>query len=146
MVAPSFKNFEFLTEPYFSNGKQYIKVRNPKTGTERQVRWYEDAEYRKLYPEEQKIFKTRKQVLGFDNDYITIARSYNEEAETWLETSSARFHTYWGWYFISSEPLPSNIPKNIKLYVLPWSSVSTGENLLSENIVKKNIMEIIKNV
>ena len=37
-VAPSFQNFEFLTEPYVVGDKMYIKVRNPKTGTERQVR------------------------------------------------------------------------------------------------------------
>ena len=50
MVAPSFQSFEFLTEPYSANGKMYIRVRNPKTGTERQVRWYDNAEFRKLYP------------------------------------------------------------------------------------------------
>ena len=37
-VAKSFQSFEMLTEPYIVSGKQYVKVRNPKTGTERQVR------------------------------------------------------------------------------------------------------------
>ena len=41
-VAPSFQNFEFLSEPYEVSGKMYIRVRNPKTGTERQVRWYDE--------------------------------------------------------------------------------------------------------
>ena len=32
-VAKSFQSFEMLTEPYIVSGKQYVKVRNPKTGT-----------------------------------------------------------------------------------------------------------------
>ena len=77
MVAPSFQGFEFLTEPYSANGKMYIRVRNPKTGTERQVRWYDNAEFRKLYPSvkveiKDKYYRSRKEVLGFDKGYITI--------------------------------------------------------------------------
>ena len=48
-VAPSFQNFTRLSEPFFKNGKTYIKVKNPSTGTEREVRWYSDSEYAKAY-------------------------------------------------------------------------------------------------
>ena len=37
MVAKSFQSFEVLTEVYEVSGKKYVRVRNPKTGTERQV-------------------------------------------------------------------------------------------------------------
>ena len=70
MVAPSFQKFEFIGDVYVSAGKKYIQAKNPKTGTIRQVRWYEDAEYAKLYPEkaqEQGInqLPTHRQALGF---------------------------------------------------------------------------------
>ena len=39
-VAKSFQEFEMLGEPYQVKDKMYILVRNPKTGNERQVRWY----------------------------------------------------------------------------------------------------------
>ena len=51
MVAKSFQNMEMLTEPFEENGRMYIKVRNPKTGTERKVRWYTEKEYNKMYPD-----------------------------------------------------------------------------------------------
>lgn len=132
-VAPSFKDFEMLSEPYAVNGKMYIRVRNPKTGTERQVRWYNDVEFRKLYPNvkvkvkvEDKYYRPRKEVLGFNEGYITLA-SGNEE---YLARSSARFHVLWGWYFISSEPLPDDIPKDVKLRRLDWESVGLNDNQL----------------
>ena len=139
MVAPSFQSFEFLTEPYSANGKMYICVRNPKTGTERQVRWYDNAEFRKLYPSvkveiKDKYYRSRKEVLGFNEGYITLA-SGNEE---YLARSSARFHVLWGWYFVSSEPLPDDIPKDVKLRRLDWESVGLNDNQLKpyEDIAK----------
>ena len=49
MVAPSFQTFEVMSEPFIKNGKEYIKVKNPKTGTVREVRNYTDREYAKAY-------------------------------------------------------------------------------------------------
>lgn len=131
MVAPSFQSFEFLTEPYSTNGKMYIRVRNPKTGTERQVRWYDDTEFRKLYPNvkvetKDKYYRPLKEVLGFNEGYVTLASG----DEDFLLRSSARYHVLWGWYFISSEPLPSDIPEGVKLRRLAWESVGLNERTL----------------
>lgn len=130
MVAPSFQSFEFLTEPYSSNGKMYIRVRNPKTGTERQVRWYDDAEFRKLYPKEKveiknKYYRPRKEVLGFDKGYITVlaGADLDKHAE-WLAAAKARYHKQWGWYIISTEAIPENHPKEITMKKLLWEEVS----------------------
>ena len=49
MVAPSFQTFEVLSEPFLKNGKEYIKVKNPKTGTIREVRNYTEKEYKSAY-------------------------------------------------------------------------------------------------
>lgn len=130
MVAPSFQNFEFLTEPYSSNGKMYICVRNPKTGTERQVRWYSDAEFRKLYPKEKieiknKYYRPRKEVLGFDKGYITVLinADLDKHAE-WLAEAKARYHKQWGWYIISTEAIPESHPKEIAMKKLLWEEIS----------------------
>ena len=130
MVAPSFQNFEFLTEPYSSNGKMYIRVRNPKTGTERQVRWYSDVEFRKLYPKEKieiknKYYRPRKEVLGFDKGYITVLinADLDKHAE-WLAAVKARYHKQWGWYIISTEAIPENHPEEITIKKLLWEEIS----------------------
>ena len=130
MVAPSFQNFEFLTEPYSSNGKMYIRVRNPKTGTERQVRWYNDVEFRKLYPKEKveiknKYYRPRKEVLGFDKGYITVLinADIDKHAE-WLAAAKARYHKQWGWYIISIEAIPENRPEEITIKKLLWEEIS----------------------
>ena len=43
MVAKSYQGMELVTEPYDVNGRMYVKVKNEKTGTVRQVRWYTEA-------------------------------------------------------------------------------------------------------
>lgn len=130
MVAPSFQNFEFLTEPYSSNGKMYIRVRNPKTGTERQIRWYNDVEFRKLYPKEKveiknKYYRPRKEVLGFDKGYITVLinADIDKHAE-WLAAAKARYHKQWGWYIISTEAIPENHPEEITIKKLLWEEIN----------------------
>ena len=57
MVAKSFQSLRQIGEPYTKNGRQYVKVEK-KSGGEREVRWYTEAEYAKMYPDE-KINITR---------------------------------------------------------------------------------------
>ena len=130
MVALSFQSFEFLTEPYSSNGKMYIRVRNPKTGTERQVRWYNETEFRKLYPKEKveiknKYYRPRKEVLGFDKGDITVLinADIDKHAE-WLAAAKARYHKQWGWYIISTEAIPENHPEEITIKKLLWEEIN----------------------
>ena len=151
MVAPSFQNFEFLTEPYSANGKMYIRIRNPKTRTERQVRWYTEKEYYKLYPEEKvksnnndKYYRPLKEVLGFNKGYITLIRGDIDNNFGWLANSIARYHKYWGWYIISTENIPNDIPIGLNFYQLEWESIGLDEKTLkSENVIKKFLMENI---
>ena len=51
MVAKSYQSLEQLSDIYTVNGKKYVKVRL-KSGAEKQVRFYSDIEYAKLYPED----------------------------------------------------------------------------------------------
>ena len=51
MVAKSYQGLEILCEPYeLAKGRLYVKVRT-KSGANKEVRWYTEAEYAKMYPE-----------------------------------------------------------------------------------------------
>ena len=144
MVAKTFRDMTQLCEPYSANGKMYVKVRNEKTGTERQVRWYTESEYAKLYPEEKiTIAETpkvnpQKEVLGFTKGYITIFKGKIEENLEWFEDSNARYCRWWGWYIISTEDMPADLPQGVETIKLDWANVGNENGLLkSEEEIKK---------
>lgn len=150
-VAKSFQSFEMLTEPYIISGKKYIKVRNPKTGTERQVRWYSDAEFAKLYPEmkpmvqaQYAFYKPQKEVLGFTNGYITIFKGDTYAHIDWFRESIARYARWWGWYIISTEKIPDDLPNGIEPIQLPWEVVGNDDGKLKpESVVEKAVEELL---
>ena len=139
MVAPSYQSFDILSDPFTVNNKQYVRVRNPKTGTERQVRFYEPAEFRKAFPSAETnskesaftdpYYKPQKVVLGFlpPNETITIFRGETESHIEWLRANKARYTRWWGWYF--SEP-PTDIPKGLEPVSLPWNAVAKDSDNL----------------
>ena len=133
MVAKTFQSMTQLGEPYEVNGKSYVQVRNEKTGTVRQVRWYTPSEYRKLYPDEKENPSTstasQKNLLGFQKGFITIFSGITEECEDWFRQSIARYCKWWGWYIVSTEEVPKTLPFGVTPIVLPWELVgnTTGE-------------------
>ena len=133
MVAKSFQTMTQIGEPYTkSNGRMYVKVKNEKTGTVREVRWYDEDEYAKLYPDEEPeklSFKNQDKALGFQNGYITIFKGNTKEHQEWFEYSNARFCVHWGWYIVSTEEVPFDLPAGIDQVRLPWELVGnpTGE-------------------
>lgn len=145
-VAKSFQSLTQLCDPFELNGKAYVRVQNQKTGTVRQVRWYTEAEYYKMYPEEKKsestnkILRTQKEVLGFEKGYITIFKGDTYAELDWFHSSPARYATVWGWYIVSTDEIPDDIPENLEMVRLPWTAVGTesGE-LKSEAEVKKAV-------
>lgn len=142
-VAKSFQNFKTLTEPFAVGGKEYIKVQNPKTGAIRQVRWYNEKEFAKLYPEVKvKVEKkgTQKEALGFNKGYITIFKGPIEKYEDWFSASIARYARWWGWYIVSTEEIPSDLPNEIIPIKLPWESVGNYDGeLIRERDVKSAV-------
>ena len=149
-VAKSFQTLEQIGEPYQAAGKMYIKVRNAKTGNVRQVRWYSDAEYRKLYPDDEefntksKYHRTQKSVLGFDKGYITLCVGSTYDDCDYMKSVGARYTRNWGWYFMSTTEIPENIPEHITLTQLPWELVGTDQEVLkSDTEVEKAIESII---
>lgn len=147
-VAPSFKDFEMLSEPYVVNGKMYIRVRNPKTGTERQVRWYDEkktvaAPAPKVNAQDA-FYKPQKEVLGFTNEYITIFKGDTYAEIDWFRASIARYARWWGWYIISTEEIPADLPDGITPVRLTWELVGDDEGKLKpESDIQKAVEALI---
>lgn len=147
-VAPSFKDFEMLSEPYAVNGKMYIRVRNPKTGTERQVRWYDENKAPKTAAPkvnaQDAFYKPQKEVLGFTNGYITIFKGDTYAEIDWFRASIARYARWWGWYIISTEEIPADLPAGLEAVRLPWELVGDDSGkLLPETTIQKAVESLI---
>ena len=129
-TAPSFANLERLSEPFEENGKEYILVKT-KSGTTRKVRWYEEP---------MKKIRPLKEVLGFTKGYITIFKGDTYSLLEWFQKSTARYHKFFGWYFVSDEELPE-IPAGITPIQLKWEDVAfvDEDQLRPESQIKEHI-------
>lgn len=163
-VAKSFQEMEQLDQPYNVGGKMYVRVRNPKNNNVRQVRWYTDAEYAKMYPEEKKMVvapagtptvvkgltamrpaaQCAKHALGFDNGPITIFRGEIDANQEWFEASNARYCTWWGWYVVSTESVPAPLPPNVTAIPVEWEGVGNPDgSLKTETVVKQYVESLL---
>lgn len=135
MVAKSYQNLEIIGEPFSSKGRLYVQVKT-KSGVLKTVRWYSEKEYARMYPnepevkEEFKRLKSQKEVLGFTNGYITIFKGNTYEDREYFQMSTARYCRWWGWYFISTETLPNDIPEDVEPIVLSWEMVGNEDGTL----------------
>lgn len=150
MVAKSFQSMTQLTEPYAVGDKMYVDVKNEKTGTVRKVRWYTDKEYAKLYPgekipvSEDTIKVSQKNALGFQYGYITIFKGDIEANAEWFEKSIARFCRWWGWYIVSTDTIPMDLPTGIQPIELKWDAVGNDDgNLKSESQVTAAVNQLL---
>ena len=133
MVAKSYQNYQQVGEPYQKSKRWYIKVIHPKTNTEKEVRWYSEAEYERMYPEDEPVikrFKTQKQVFGFDKGYITIFRGAERGDEFFRMLKTAYYRINWGWYIKSTEEVPEILPCGVEPIQLPWEAVGNEDGSL----------------
>ena len=130
-VAKSYQSLEQIGDIFEQNKRKYVKVKT-KTGTIKTVRWYNNIEYQRMYPNEiNKNQKSQRDILGFQKGYITLVRSSDEE---WLRLSPARYTRYWGWYFISEQELPNNLPHDTQLTELKWEQ--------AEEMIRKDLKKL----
>ncbi len=135
MVAKSYQKRTMVDEPYVGeNGKMYQKVLNENTGKIYEVRWYSEEEYYKMYPEDKPAspFGPQRKLLGFDEGYITIFKGYTDEHEDWFNRSIARYCVYWGWYVVSTDMVPCDLPVGIEPVRLDWDKVGLKSGDLRE--------------
>ena len=148
-VAKSYKDWKRECEPFEANGKMYVTVRKP-SGATKNVRAYTESEYYKMYPAEVPVVQSSsnghvvKNILGFQEGYIWIFKGDLENAEYWFQrTPECRFHTQFGWYIVSTDTIPFDIPSCIESVQLPWEKVGRPDGtLLPKDIVQAAIDEI----
>lgn len=147
MVAPSFEAFDKISEPFYENGKYFIKVRNPKTKTktERKVRWYSDAEYAKAYGNKLSSnhtdgFDNLKQARGFNNGPILVIRGHKTKDEEWLRRSGARYSVGIGWHIASTDALPADAPAHFKYLLLSWKEASIDDRHMKKPTELSNLL------
>ena len=93
-----------------------------------------------MYPDEVveqgPSMKSQKQVLGFENGFITIFKGNTYEEKEYFKLNSARYSRWWGWYFISTEPIPEDLPDDVEPIRLDWELVGNEDGSLKpENAV-----------
>lgn len=150
MVAKSYQKMKQLGVPFNENGKAYVWVQGD-TGPRRKVRWYTDSEYAKMYPEENKMsdttskyYRPQKYTLGFDKGYITIFRGITEEHEEWFRQSICRFAVPWGWYVVSTQEVPADLPSGVKPVRLDWEPMGREDEWLKEeSVVKAHVRQTL---
>ena len=136
-VAKSYQNMNILGEPYKKNGRSYVQVQG-KTGP-KEVRWYTDAEYVKMYPGEKvdhskdPFYKTQKEVLGFKNGYIWIFTGPTYENKEWFKEQGCHYTRWWGWGWSSEKEEPHDLPEGIEAKQLSWDLVGNGDVLIAED-------------
>lgn len=147
MVAKSYQGMELVTEPYDVNGRMYVKVKNEKTGTVRQVRWYTEAEYKKMYPNEpidhsnDKFYKSQKEVLGFKAGFITIFTGNTYEHKEWFKEIGCTYRKFWGWGLPGDIEVPSILPEGVTPIRLDWDMVGADDEVLKPDEQIRKIID-----
>lgn len=141
LVAKSYQDLEIVRDTYIENGHRYCDVRT-KDGKIKRVKSYTDAEYKRYYPDVKIIQQgNRKHILGFDNGYITIFKGNTYANLEWFEHSIARYHSLWGWYIVSTDTIPEDIPEGITPIQLTWGDVGNDDGTLKDTAVIKKVIE-----
>lgn len=134
MVAKSYQNMEIVSDVYTVSGRNYVKVRDFK-GAERQVRWYSDKEYARMYGtpvdhSNDPFYKTQKQLFGFDKTgFITIFKGNTFAAKDEIKAlEGARYTRLWGWGVPGDVEIPE-IP-GVETLHLEWDAVGNEDGSL----------------
>lgn len=143
-VAKTYAHMEIQGDPFSENKRMYVNVLAPK-GIKK-VRWYSDAEYARMYPNEVKDepeFNAYR-AFGFnDSDYITLYKGRN--VEEWAENDR---HNIWnnlvfGYYTPGRLELP-NLTEGIEIVQLRWEQVAAkGNTMKPAEEVQKIVQSLI---
>ncbi len=146
MVAKSYQSMKQVTAPFNENGKMYVIVQKD-NGTTKKVRWYNESEYAKMYaadPVQPTDGTNYRRLLGFgDAGYITIFRGDQEKWEYWFNRSIARYCVHWGWYIVSTDPIPVDLPADLEPVKLLWNVVGNDKSLKDEASVRTAVQSLL---
>ena len=137
LVAKTYQGWNVSGTPFWERGRQYVTVVSP-NGTSRTVRVYSEREYARMYGEvKRKVFKTQKQLLGFENGYITVFRGNTYPYKEWFKENGARFTRSFKWSFDSDKAMPEEFPEGLEPVRVDWELVGDGDRLKSDDEIKK---------
>lgn len=141
-VAKTYSKFELSGEPFKENGRMYVNVIAPK-GIKK-VRWYSDAEYKRMYPDE--IIENdimdfnAYHAFGFDyGGFITI---YKGDIETFAKEHREYFwyNLIFDYYTPSSIEIPE-LPTSITPIQLKWEEVRAHDTKMRPHDEVRKIVE-----
>ena len=141
-VAKSYANCPIIKGPYMKNKREYVVVAT-KNNPNKEVRWYSEEEYCKMYGLPFDYGFNPKKAFGFDKGYITIFRGVKEEHEEWFKQSICRFARWWGWYVISTQEVPKDLPEGVEPVRLDWEPMDNGNEWLKE---EKEVVKYVQSV
>lgn len=150
MVAKSYQKMEIVSDIYTVSGRKYVRVRDNK-GAEKQVRWYSDVEYARMYGtpvdhSNDPFYKTQEQLFGFDKTgFITIFKGDTYSAkETLKALDGARYTRDWGWGVPGDVEIPEIA--GVEPLHLEWKLVGNEDGSLKsdeaiETVVNSLVLE-----
>ena len=150
-VAKTYAKMEISGEPFMENKKMYVNVVSPK-GLKK-VRWYSDAEYRRMYPGEVTengkcniMDFNARDAFGFGAaGYITIYRGNELALQECVENhhESFRCNLTFGNYTPSRLSLCA-LPAGITPVQLKWEQVMDHDDRMKpHDVVRKIVEELI---
>ena len=141
MVAKSYQQYPTVGEPFTRNGRTYVTI--DMNGFHKSVRWYTEWEYKRMYPNDVQAVQRRplKEVLGFNEGYITIFKGDTYNVRGWLKDNGARYHNLFGWYIISTMGVPDEFPEGIEPLQLKYEDVFTDEDHLKPDEQVKRVID-----
>ena len=141
-VAKTYEKMELIGEPFQENGRMYIYVSAPKG--QKKVRWYSDAEYRRMYPNAVVVHDVMnfnaKHVFGFEETgYITIYKGENVEEWANADRTNIYFNCTFGFYTPGRLQLP-HLKNGIESIKLMWEDVVDHDDRMKPHEVVQKIV------
>lgn len=146
-VAKTYANMEISGDPFMENKRMYVNVISPK-GLKK-VRWYSDAEYRRMYPgEENKNGKRNimdfnaRHVFGFgDCGWIVLYKGDEDTLKSFVDANheAFRYNCTFGFYTPSRIPIPT-LPTDIIPVQLNWEEVMDHDDRMKPHEVVQKIV------
>ena len=145
-VAKTYEKMVLVGEPFQENGKMYVNVQAPK-GIKK-VRWYSDAEYRRMYPNavvENDIMNfDARHAFGFDKaGFITIYKG--QKVKDWAENDRTNiwFNLTFG-YFTPGNLVHPELIDGITPIKLTWEEVAAeGNKMKPHEEVQKYVSTLL---
>ena len=144
-VAKTYEKMALVGEPFQENGKMYVNVLAPKG--QKKVRWYSDAEYRRMYPDSVKkdiMDFNARHAFGFDKaGFIIIYKGQKVEEWASNDRTNIWFNLTFG-YFTPGNLVHPKLIDGITPIKLTWDEVAAeGNKMKPHEEVHKYVMTLL---